>query len=318
MKQTTITLLLLIAIGFISCKKHTVYPDIKQYDQTQIGTYIQAHGLNQMKRDTAGGDTTGIYYQILTPPPTTGQVLTYPNYVAFVFTVSTLDGKFTQSDTLNNNHVYDLLGHIPNHSYIAYGVELALLNDLKRAGGKIRVLVPSHLAYGTDGYGTGSTASATRILGNESLDYTITVIDNRPNDPANDQQKTYDDMVIKNYLGANSLTGYTKTADGLYYKITTPSTGTNKVTENSIVTATYTATLLDGVQFQGFTTTGGTPVTISNQVQGVKEGLALVSTGASISLIMPSGIAYGNFGLSGNVAPISCVRYEFQIVSVTP
>jgi FKBP-type peptidyl-prolyl cis-trans isomerase len=203
------------------------------------------------------------------------------------------------------------LGHLQNHRFIAYGLEIALLNDLKYNGGRIRVLVPSKLAYGVDGYGTGSVNTTdTHIGGNESLDYYVNVIYNQP---------AYDDLVIRNYLAAQSLTGYTKTTDGAYYKITTPpTTSTDPITINSTVTATYTGTLLDGIIFDSFTTTGGTPLNVIDQTAGVQECLQFVQTGASISMILPSALQYGNAGVSGKVSPISCVRYEYQIVSVTP
>ena len=303
MKQLIFAFFLLITIGLLSCKKNNGYQTIKQYDQSQIEAYIAANGLTGMKRDTTGGDTTGIYYQILAQG--TGPVVDYPDQVSFVFTLRTLDGRFATTDTLNNNHYSDYLGHITNHS-IAYGLQIAIHNLLKNKGGRMRVLIPSRLAYGVSGYGSGSTATANRIPGNESLDYYVDLINN---------QALYDDHVIQTYMQASSLTGYTKTADGLYYKITTPGIGTSPITLNSTLSLTYTATLFDGTVLNNVTS--AVTLDVIDRIQGVAEGLVMVRAGAAISLLIPSGLAYGTNGGSG-VPSITCVRYDYGIVSVNP
>ncbi|WCT11452.1 FKBP-type peptidyl-prolyl cis-trans isomerase [Mucilaginibacter jinjuensis] len=318
MKQTLTTLLLLctiglMSLGLISCHKDNNNVDIKTYDQQQIQNYISANGLTGMKRDLDGGDTTGIYYQILRPGK--GKVLQYSDAVSIVFTYKTLDGQYVSADTVLN-HAYSYVGHFTPPAGLMLALKTILVND----GAQARILIPSHLAYGTSGTGTGST----RLPGNESLDYYINMINSEPNLP--NSEPIYDDMVIQNYMKTNGLTGYTKTADGLYYKIVQVGTGTVPVTENSVVGLQYTGKLFNGTIFDGqnFADTSSFPVNYKNMIPGWQEGLKLVTKGAKLSLIIPSGLAYGKnpatFGASFTVqAPPanSCLYYDFNIMSVT-
>ncbi len=234
MKLTLFTLFLLSVIGFASCRKSSGEPDIKQYDQQQIQNYIAANGITGMQRDITNGDTTGIYYQIITPG--TGAIVDYSDTISYVYAMHSFDNKFLLEDTVVN-HYFGYLGHIPFTVYNTNGLMLSIRNNLQRKGGKIRVLVPSHLAYGVSGYGSGSsTVTNNRIAGNQCLDYTVNLVDD---------QIAYDDMVINNYKTANNLTGYTKiTTDGLWYKIITPGNG-NSINDNSSVTCNYKLLLMN-------------------------------------------------------------------------
>lgn len=309
MKQTLTTLLLLctiglMTVGLISCNKDANKNiGIKEYDQQQIQNYITANGLTGMTRDLSGGDTTGMYYQIYRKG--TGKVLDYPDDISFIYTIKTLDGSYTVTDTVVN-HAYNYVGHLtPN------GLMLAVKNILINNGTQARVLIPSHLAYGTSGSGTGST----RLPGNESLDYYINIIDN---------QATYDDLCIQNYMKVNGLTGYTKTSTGLYYKITQVGTGTVPITENSIVGLQYTSKLFNATIFDEYNASDSTATSVSydNMVPGWQEGLKKVTKGAKLSLIMPSGLAYGkypsSYSFSTSSPPVnSAIQTDFNIESVT-
>src|ERR1700743_2316905 len=150
MKLTLFTLLVLSTICFLSCRKNRNDIDIKQYDQQQIQNYIAVNGITGMQRDLTNGDTTGIYYKIINPGDPTKPV-DYPDTVAYVYTESTFNGKFAVTDTVLD-HYNGCLGHVtPN------GLMLSIRNLLKYKGGKMRVLIPSHLAYGEKGIHIGST-----------------------------------------------------------------------------------------------------------------------------------------------------------------
>ncbi len=307
MKLKFFTLLLLSAACFVSCRKVTNDPDIKQYDQQQIQSYIAANGLTGMVRDTTMGDTTGTYYQILSPGK--GEQLNYPSTVSYVYTLRSFDGKYIASDTAVN-HSYGILGHVvPN------GLMLAIVNNLKYNGGKMRVLVPSHLAYGKSGKGSGSnTLTNTRIGGNQCLDITVNLIVD---------QAAYDQLVIKNYMAANNLTGYTKTADGLWYKITTVPTGANYINNTSTVTMNYSIYLMNNTNpdpQNSYATTLATftDFGVGTYVAGFEEGLKILGRGAGgISIIVPSGLAYGTAGNSSSIPPNECLRWDMTNVSVT-
>ncbi|HEX3386112.1 MAG TPA: hypothetical protein VHS53_13025, partial [Mucilaginibacter sp.] len=295
MRRILFTLTLLFAIGLSACKKNGTQPDIKQYDQQQIQAYIAANGLTGFQKDTTGKykgqDTTGIWYKIIAPGTGNPQdSLGYSSALSCVYAEKSFDNKFVVTDTILN-HFQGFVGHIPlSPPFGSVGLMMAMHNIAMFKGCKIRVLVPSHIAFGVNGYGTGSsTVTNGRIAGNQCLDYTVsTIVD----------QGKYDQSVIASYMARNNLTGYTETADGLWYKITTAPTGTNNIIITSSVTLTYTDNLMNGNVFDS--TAATTAVTFSdltNYTSGFVEGLLILGKGGgSISLIMPSALGYGTTG----------------------
>src|SRR6202012_1932971 len=121
MKQTIFTLLLISAIGLVSCRKHDNQPNIKQYDDEQIKNYIAANNITGMQKDTVGGDTSGIYYKIILPGKS-DVPLGYPDNVSFVFTLRSFDGLYSSLDTIEN-HYQGYVGHIATDA-LPQGLEL--------------------------------------------------------------------------------------------------------------------------------------------------------------------------------------------------
>ncbi|WP_114941672.1 FKBP-type peptidyl-prolyl cis-trans isomerase [Mucilaginibacter endophyticus] len=306
MKQTIFTLLVLISIGFMSCRKDRNDPDIKQYDESQIKNYIAANGITDMLRDTTGGDTSGIYYKIISQGR--GTPMDYSDQISFVFTLRTLDGKFVSVDSLNQNHYYGYLGHVSTN--LPKGLQTAIHNLIKYKGTSARVIIPSHLAYGVNGYGTGSSSNAnTHIGGNQSLDYYINVVSN---------QELYDDAIINNYIKSKGLTGFAKSADGVYIKIATPGTGSDLIDLDSYITCTYSGKYLNDTVFDSTTNQGQTSssLTVNQLVKGVQEGLTGQTTGAAVSMIIPSRFGYGTTG-SSSIAANVVTYFDFTISAVS-
>lgn len=317
MKQTIFTLLLLSTIGFVSCRKTGTEPNIKQYDDSQIQSYIKSNGITGMQKDTVGNDTSGIYYKIIQPG--SGAALTYSDKVSFVFTLHSFDGKYSSTDTITNQYL-GYVGHITG-SGLPVGLEIAIINDLKYSGGSMRILIPSYLAYGVNGYGTGSINNAgTHIAGNQCLDYYVHIIDKQPDTVA---QYNYDEQVIKNYLAANNLTSEYTPDSGAYYRIVTQGNGTDPITNNTTMEASYTERLLNGTVLGSInpSTAPGVDSTsfqIPDLIPGVSRMLKKHAVkGDLISIIVPSGQAYGLTSPSGTPAN-ACLRYEFTIISVSP
>ena len=310
MKQTYLALFLFLTIGLFSCRKEGNDIDIKTYDQQQIDAYIKANNLTNMKRDMTDGDTTGIYYEILGQGA--GDPLNYETPTSVVFSVKSLDGKYAQSDTIFN-HTYNFIG-----TTTPKGLMLALRNLARFKGTRAKFIIPSRLAYGPNGSGTGST----RLPGNESLEYYVNVINN---------QDLYDEQVIQKYLTANGLTGYTKTSTGLWFKITKPGTGTVAILPSSTVAVQYTGrlinstygngTIFDQYNDQGTTNTGNS-FPVDGVIAGWTEGLQKVTAGSQLSLFIPSKLAYGTAGskdATGNiiVPANSILHFEMNILTVT-
>jgi FKBP-type peptidyl-prolyl cis-trans isomerase FkpA len=320
MKQTIFTFLVLSVISLFSCRKESLQLNIKQYDQQQIQNYITSQGLTGMIQDTTGNDSTGMYYKILSPG--TGKAVDYPDKIYFVFTLRSFDGTYTSTDTIAN-HFYDYVGHI-NSDALPLGLQIAVHNILKYPGASMRLLIPSHLAYGKTGYGSGSSQVANnKIPGNACLDYYVHSI-YLPN------IALYDDKVIQNYMAANSLTGYTKVESKMdslnsptapknyfYYKLLIPATSSNPITINSTVTATFTGQIFNATIFSQYNTTGGYPYDVNGLIPGVQEGLKFAATGSQISLIIPSSLGYAGVPQSG-VPAFSCLRFTWVIDAVTP
>lgn len=316
MKQTLFTLLLLSTIGLISCRKKGVEQNIKQYDEAQIQSYISANGITGMVKDTVGQDTTGIYYKILTSPKTVSTIIGDTSKISFVFTLKSFDGKYSSTDTIEN-HYDGYVGHITLDA-LPLGLRLAILNNLKYRGYSMRILIPSHLAYGLYGYGSGSIENtSSRIAGNQCLDYYVHVINNI-NSPVPDNQATYDDQTIQQYMKHENFSNYIKTSTGLYYKIITPGTGTAFINQNSTVEATYTGMLLNNVQFD-YLNNGADSVSLEvpDLRIGMQEALTHATKGALISMILPSALGYAETATTG-VPVNSCLRFEFKVVDVTP
>ncbi|MCJ8210369.1 hypothetical protein MUY27_11675 [Mucilaginibacter sp. RS28] len=310
MKKTLTSFLILgtaglMSAGLISCRKDKTTQTITQYDQEQIQNYIKSQGLTGFQRDLSGGDTTGIYYKITRQG--TGAVIDYPSDVAYVYTIRTLDGSYTATDTIAN-HAYSYVGHIGPK-----GLMLSFINILKNVGTQARLLIPSRLAYGTN----GSTATSPHIPGNASMDFYINTIDITKNSVLD----TYDDQVIQSYMKTNGLTGYTTvTVDGakLYYKVAQVGTGTDHVTDHSEVGIQYTSTMLNGTQFSqvNYSDTTAYAQDIQAAPRGWQEGFKYVTKGAKLSLIMPSRLAYGLSSPFTTLPQFSCVRTEFNIMYI--
>ncbi|RYU90749.1 hypothetical protein EWM62_08890 [Mucilaginibacter terrigena] len=308
MKQKIFTFLLIAAAGLTACKKNNDnQPDIREYDQQQIQAYISANGLSDFSADTTkdGTGTTGMYYKIITQG--TGDTLKYADKVSMVYTLRSFDGKYISSDTIAN-HYNDYLGHLVNGN-LPKGLQLAIHNILQYKGSSMRLLIPSRLAYGVNGFGSGSITNVnTRIAGNQSLDYYVHIIGD---------QDVYDDKVINNYLTANNLTGYTKDVLGYYYKIITPGTGqSGEITDYATITTTYSGSLLNGFAFDESAKTTATTLNPYSLISGIQNALTkYAKTGTSISVIVPSSLGYGT-NIQNSIPANSVLRFEFQITEV--
>lgn len=307
MKKIIFSLLILVVAGLLSCRKNDVQPDIKQYDDEQIQAFIKSNGITGMQRDASG-----IYYQILKAG--SGDQFQYKDSIGFVYTLRTFDGRYASVDTISN-HYTGYVGHIAQGGY-PVALQTAIFEIVKKYGTKVRLLVPSNLGYGSSGVGTGSSENNTRIYGNQCLDYYVNVMSNVPGD-----QSIYDDLVIRNYLTANSLTGYSKTASGIYYKILRPGVGTKAITNNTTVSCNYTSLLLNGYIFsQANFGDSGVSLEIPDLIPGVSEILkSFATTGTNMSIILPSQQAYGQRGItSSNVPGNSCIRFDVQVLNLIP
>ena len=216
------------------------------------------------------------------------------------------------------NRYADYLGYFPYGSAVAdnnsgspldkeEGMKVVLNKALKFANGKVRILVPSRLAYGRNGSGS--------IGSNQSLDYTIHAVD--PDDlPA------YEDQSIQQYLSSTGIpaSNFLKTESGIYYHISNPGAGV-QITPEARLKVGYTLRTLNGKVLEQ-SATDSTTMNLATTINGWKEILPKIKEGGKVRMVLPSTQAYG---LKGNISttsglnsipPFSALDFEVSVKDV--
>ena len=292
-----------------SCKKE--YESIEEIDTRNIENYL-GNDASFKKLDSLG-----TRYKVIKPG--SGADLKYSEIIPLVFTVRSLDGSYVAADTFAVSNRYGAygLGYTSNEYLGYFGTEkgypsvlkTAVVEILKKRGGEIRVIVPSKLAYGRNGYG--------QIPGNASLDYDIRVINEKEID-------SYDDIAIKKYMAANNLSGFdTVKSDKsiLYYKIIEAGTGSS-ISVDSTVTTQYTGKLFNGTVFDQTTDSNTATFVLSSVIPGWQKGIPKIKEGGTIRLLVPSSLAYGLGGSRAytglvSIPPASCLDFQVKVTDVT-
>jgi len=278
--------LLLLTI-LISCQKE--YETIDVIDDRNVQEYIQQNKLNVQEYQG-----TGIYYQVVTAG--TGPEVQYSDRIPAIITMRSLDGKYVSVDTFNvANRYYNFLGY-----YNPEGIRVGVKEVLKKSNGTIRMIIPSRLAFGRNGSGS--------IPGNASMDITVRVLDIS-------KLIDYEDFTIRKYLESNSLTGFTKTSTGLYYKIGQLGTG-SPITTDSTIVANYTGKLLNGAIFDRALAGSEATFTLNSLVKGWRQAVPLIKQGGSIRLIVPSSLGYGLDGSSPSIPAFSALDFDITVTDV--
>ncbi|RXJ69126.1 peptidylprolyl isomerase [Halarcobacter ebronensis] len=120
----------------------------------------------------------------------------------------------------------------------------------------------------------------------------------------------------KEFLASNEKKdGVIVTKSGLQYKIIKDAKG-EKPKPESIVIINYKASLSDGYVFDD-TYERKTPAHLSmiNVIDGLKEGLMLMSTGSKYTFYIPSKLAYGSVQMR-DVPPNSTLVFEIELSKV--
>ncbi len=250
--------LLGLVIVFSSCKKE--YETIKDIDEAKIQAYLKSSSIPATK------DPSGVYVQVLDAG--TGGVMLNKDSVFYTVVVKSLNGEVYYSPATFSN-TGNLLGYVNPE---AYRTGLYAINR----GGKVRVIVPSYLAYGKNGSGP---VPPNEVIVAELSTYVET------------KQWQIDDRLINEFLTAKGITA-TKLPSRVYVKVNQEGTGT-VVNEFSTLTVKYTGRFLSGTEFDK-TTGDATFVTVLNQtVPGWRKALLGMKKGAKVRLLIPSDLGYG-------------------------
>ncbi|MFD2162181.1 FKBP-type peptidyl-prolyl cis-trans isomerase [Paradesertivirga mongoliensis] len=284
-----VTALLLIIVG---CKKD--YASIEEIDEANINAYLAQNNISAKKAPN------GVYF-IPGNNRGSGAEVQYTEKIPLLYTIRSLDGQYSNIDTFVNRYgaAGQFLGYLSPE-----GLRTAVKDSLKR-GGQMRIIIPSHLAYGRDGSGP--------IPGNASLEYTVRML-NENDLPA------YDDISIEKYKSANGLTDFSKTPEGIHFKVITPGTGSS-VTVDSTISVQYIGKLFNGKVFEETSGTSQAAFTLSQTIPGWTKTLTKIKEGGKIRILIPSAYAYGINGSKdfyGNytIPPFSCLDFEVTIKDV--
>jgi peptidylprolyl isomerase len=282
--------------GLSSCNKDEspVNADYSATDDALIKSYIATNSIT-----TAQKQTSGLYF-VPTVTNANATKVTVGKNVSFLFTGSLLNGTvFATSGTDVSKAASFVLGNSNVIAGLQEGISLMHLGD------KATLLIPSGLAFGPAGNGSGVPANTVVRFDVEviDLDYAAT-----------------DDAIIKKYIADNNITGAQKTASGLYYVPTTTNAAGTPATTNKSVSVLYTGKLLNGTVFDATSQRGNTPYTFTlgdtQLISGWNEGIALMRKGEKATLLIPSALGYGPRGSGSVIAPNTVLRFDVEVTDV--
>lgn len=293
-KISSYTFLLMGLIVLLnSCKKD--YETIQSIDDRKIEEYIANNNVSAIK-DPKG---TGFYYQVTSQG--TGEVYKNTDSVRYSVTVKSLLGSTVYYTTPETSNLGTLVGYTTQLLGINIKGILTVLNQVK-AGGTGRIILPSYLAYGKNGF------TSLNIPSNEILDITVQTY--------TESQTVLDDKHINTFLTANNLTAV-KDPSGVYYIVSTVGTGTDPISLPTTLTVNYTGRTLDGIVVDSAT---GSANVLGSFILGW-EVLKNFKQGTVLRLIIPSVLAYGAAGsvnsLGAMVIPAhACLDFDIEITGV--
>jgi FKBP-type peptidyl-prolyl cis-trans isomerase FkpA len=119
-----------------------------------------------------------------------------------------------------------------------------------------------------------------------------------------------DNLTITEFLELNTDLNPQISGTGLHYIINDPGTAPNPTIRSS-VTIDYDGYFLGGGSFEG-----GNDVTfpLITLIAGWQEGLQLIGSGGSITLLIPSRLAYGSSG-AGSIPPNTDIGFDIELKS---
>ncbi|MBB5623949.1 FKBP-type peptidyl-prolyl cis-trans isomerase [Pedobacter cryoconitis] len=301
-KLSQFTLALIgLTVLFSSCKK--TYDSIQVVDGKKIEDYIKANNLTV----TPDSLKTGYYYQILNPGTGTALYATSDS-VLYNVSVKGLENGTVYWASANGNFG-TLAGYtnalVPVDNTVFSTIGVTALRDVilrLKPGGSARILLPSYLAYGKNGNAS--------IPSNENIDLTVTTAPEK-------SQIALDDRIINDIIKKNNLT-MIKDPSRVYYSISTPGTGTDKISLSSTLIANYTLRFADGTVSQ--TNVDGT-FSFTLGSLGVKGWGDVIpgklTKGGKIRLLIPSDRGYGPLGIVPTLPRNAVLDFDIEIVSVT-
>lgn len=125
-------------------------------------------------------------------------------------------------------------------------------------------------------------------------------------------QLEFDGQIIDDYLLDNNIDAQ-EDPSGLRYRITEPGAGSTPDASSNVVVEYEGRFLSSGVVFDGSET--GVEFPLSNLITAWQIGIPLIAEGGSITLYVPSGLAYGSRGNS-SIPPNSILIFDIKLLEV--
>ena len=131
------------------------------------------------------------------------------------------------------------------------------------------------------------------------------------------RQLIEDTAIIDEYLEKQNIIPM-ETESGLRYLVEKKGKGP-KPQKGETVTLNYTATLLDGTQFESSEEKNKPlkfPVGLGIVIKGLEEGVTLMSKGARYKFYIPSPLAYGDQSHGSLIRPNSILVYDAELTDI--
>lgn len=281
-KKITLYTFALLGILFVlnSCKKE--YETIENIDEAKIQAYIKQNNLSMTK------DASGFYYQVITQG--TGAPLQNKDSIFYTIDIKSLSGNsYFKTETYINEGTH--LGYVNPSSY-----RIALLGVNR--GSKVRVILPSYLAYGKNG--------TNFVPSNEVIVSEISIL------PQTTQWQL-DEKKITDFLATKNLTAV-KSPSRVYYIQSQAGSGTT-IDLASTITLKYTGRFLNGNVFDETVGTAYLVTQLNSLIKGW-EILLGKQKGAKLRIFVPSDLAYGLNPPSG-IPKSACLDFDIEVIDVT-
>jgi FKBP-type peptidyl-prolyl cis-trans isomerase FkpA len=272
--------LAIIAILFMSCSNDDSKPpvDYSAQNEAEIKAYITNNKLDAKRTDS------GLYYVIneegtgKRPTATSNVTVAYKGY----YTDKKVLGQSTDAGITTNLQGL-IAGWIEGIPFF-------------KEGGSGILLIPAHLAYGSD--------ESRGVPAGSVLIYEIKLI--------SVEFSAANDAEIVKYIASNQLNAV-KTESGLYYVIDEPGTG-KQPTATSNVTVAYKGYFTNKTVFDQSSSTG-VSFNLQNVIKGWTEGIPHFKEGGSGKLLIPAALGYGSYNYN-TIPGGSVLIFDVKLISV--
>ena len=123
-------------------------------------------------------------------------------------------------------------------------------------------------------------------------------------------------QIEEDFLNANIMRPEVMfTESGLQYEIIEETTG-EKPNFDSIVRVHYTSTFIDGAEFDNSYEEDGAYIPMYLIIEGLTEGISLMSVGSIYRFYIPSYIGYGSEGIQPVIPPYSTLIFTVELLEI--